>query len=341
VGRTGALTPVASLKPIFVGGVTVSSATLHNEDEVRRKDVRVGDTVVVRRAGDVIPEVVRVVTELRPAHTRPFQMPEECPVCHSRVLREEGKAVTRCSGGLFCPAQRKQAIRHFASRRAMDIDGLGEKLVEQLVDRGLVQTVADLYHLTHEQLAGLERMADKSADNLLAGIERSKDTTLPRFLYALGIPEVGQATAQTLAAHFGSLEAVMNADEESLMGAPDVGPVVARDIATFFREARNRAVVRSLLQAGIRWEEGRRELGGKPLEGKTFVLTGTLAALTREQARERLQALGATVTDSVSRKTDYVVAGASPGSKLDKARALGVEILDERGFLQLIGEAAG
>ena len=336
VGRTGALTPVARLKPVFVGGVTVSSATLHNEDEVRRKDVRIGDTVVVRRAGDVIPEVVRVVSELRPPKARTFEMPKECPVCGSKVIREQGKAAARCSGGLFCPAQRKQAIRHFASRRAMDIEGLGEKLVDQLVDRGLLQTVADLYVLNADQFAELDRMAEKSASNLIEAIEKSKATTLARFLFALGIPEVGQATAQALADHFGELSAVMDADEETLMRVPDVGPVVAQDIATFFREARNREVVERLRQAGAHWEEGRPNGHEQPLAGNTFVITGTLAAMTREEAKERLQALGAKVSDSVSRKTGYLVVGEGPGSKLEKAKALGVEILDEAGLLRLL-----
>jgi DNA ligase (NAD+) len=336
VGRTGALTPVAQLKPVFVGGVTVSSATLHNEDEVRRKDVRVGDTVVVRRAGDVIPEVVRVVKELRPANAAPFQMPDRCPGCGSAVVREQGKAIARCSGGLYCPAQRKEAIRHFASRRAMDIDGLGDRLIEQLVDRGLVETPADLYRLGREQLIGLERMGEKSADNLLRAIAKSKDTTLGRFLFALGIPEVGTATAQTLAQHLGMLETIMDADEESLMRVQDVGPVVAKDIATFFRQPRNREVVRKLIASEVHWEEVR-EAGHKPLEGQAFVLTGTLASMTREEAQERLQALGAKVSESVSRKTRYLVAGENPGSKLAKARELGIEVLDEAGLLRLMG----
>jgi DNA ligase (NAD+) len=337
VGRTGALTPVAQLKLVLVGGVTVSSATLHNEDEVRRKDVHVGDTVVVRRAGDVIPEVVRVVSELRLANAKAFRMPDRCPVCGSAVVREQGKAVARCSGGLICPAQRKEAIRHFASRRAMDIDGLGDKLVEQLVDKGLVQTVADLYALTREQFVGLERMGEKSADNLLKAIARSKDTTLGRFLFALGIPEVGEATAQALARHFGRLEAIMDADEETLRRVPDVGPIVAKQIAMFFREPRNREVVRKLRDSGVRWEEVA-EGGSKPLDGKTIVITGTLASMTRDEAKERLEALGAKVSESVSRKTSLVIAGESPGSKLARARELRIEILDEAGFLRLIGE---
>jgi DNA ligase (NAD+) len=339
VGRTGALTPVAKLDPVFVGGVTVSSATLHNEDELRRKDVRVGDTVVVRRAGDVIPEVLRIVAELRPSATREFSLPEACPVCGSKVIREEGKAVARCSGGLFCPAQRKEAIRHFASRRAMDIEGLGEKLVDQLVERGMVETVADIYGLEHAQVASLERMADKSATNLLQAIEGSKDTTLPRFLFALGIPEVGEATAQTLAHHFHSLEALMDADEEKLQQAPDVGPIVAANMATFFRQQHNRGVIAGLRAAGAHWAEEQAPARARVLEGQSFVLTGALESMTREAAKARLQALGAKVTGSVSKSTRYVVVGADPGSKLDKARELGVEILDEAGFLALLQRA--
>jgi DNA ligase (NAD+) len=318
----------------------VASATLHNEDEVRRKDVHIGDTVVVRRAGDVIPEVVRVVEELRPPDAKPFQMPEQCPVCQSRVIREPGKAVARCSGGLFCPAQRKEQIRHFAARHAMDIEGLGERLVEQLVDRRLVETVADLYALSREQLAGLERMADKSADNLVRAIDKSKRTMLGRFLFALGVPEVGQATAQTLAQHFGSLEALMHADEKRLLQVPDVGPVVARDIATFFRQPRNREVVRKLMEAGVSWEETQPSPRPQPLAGKTFVITGTLASMTREEAKDRLQHLGAKVGESVSRKTTYLVVGESAGSKLEKARTAGTEIIDEAGLLCLLEEAA-
>jgi DNA ligase (NAD+) len=338
VGRTGTLTPVARLEPVFVGGVTVSNVTLHNEDEVRRKDVRIGDTVIVRRAGDVIPEVVGVVKERRPAHARHFHMPRHCPVCGSEVVRVEGEAATRCSGGLYCPAQRKEAIRHFASRRAMDIEGLGEKLVDQLVEAGLVRDVADLYHLTSEQLIGLERMGAKSAENLLAALEKSKDTTLPRFLYALGIREVGEATALTLAYHFGDLDAVAGAGEAELQTVPDVGPVVAQQIAAFFHEHHNREVIRKLRDAGVHWPKLERRAAAQPLAGRTFVLTGTLAGMTREEAKERLQTLGAKVSGSVSTKTDYVVAGEEPGSKLDKAHALGVAVLDERHFLALLAE---
>ncbi|HHH35732.1 MAG TPA: NAD-dependent DNA ligase LigA [Gammaproteobacteria bacterium] len=337
VGRTGALTPVARLEPVFVGGVTVTSATLHNEDEVRRKDVRVGDTVIVRRAGDVIPEVVAVVKERRPRGARPFRMPKKCPVCGSEVVRAEGEAIARCSGGLFCPAQRKEAIRHFASRRAMDIEGLGDKLVDQLVERGLVKDVADLYTLSEDQLAGLERMGRKSAANLVAALERSKTTSLARFLYALGIREVGEATAQTLAAHFGSLEALMDADEEALQAVPDVGPVVAAHIRAFFRQKHNREVIRRLRDLGVRWpEQPPRKAEALPLAGKTFVLTGALESMTRDEAKARLQALGARVSGSVSRRTDCVVAGADPGSKYRKARELGVSIIDEAAFLALL-----
>ncbi len=341
VGRTGALTPVARLAPVTVGGVTVTNATLHNEDEVHRKDVRVGDTVVVRRAGDVIPEVVRVLPERRVRGARVFHIPQRCPVCQSRVERLEGEAVARCSGGLHCPAQRKEAIRHFASRRALDVDGLGEKLIDQLVERGLVASVADLYRLDAVTLADLERMGEKSAANLVAAIGHSRATTLPRFLYGLGIREVGEATAQALAMHFGDLDALMAADETALSGVRDVGPVVARHVATFFGDARNRAVIAALRQAGVRWEAQPAQAGQAPLAGKTFVLTGTLAAMTREEAAGALRALGATVSGSVSQKTHAVVAGAEPGSKLRKAQELGIPILDEREFLALIGRASG
>jgi DNA ligase (NAD+) len=338
VGRTGTLTPVARLEPVFVGGVTVSNVTLHNEDEVRRKDVRIGDTVIVRRAGDVIPEVVSVVKEKRPAHARLFHMPSHCPVCGSEVVRVEGEAAARCSGGLYCPAQRKEAIRHFASRRAMDIEGLGEKLADQLVETGLVRDVADLFQLTPGQLVGLERLGEKSAENLIAALERSKTTTLPRFLYALGIREVGEATALSLAHHFGDLDAVAEAGEAELQTVPDIGPVVAQQIAAFFHEHHNREVIRKLRIAGVNWPKLERRAAVRPLAGKTFVLTGTLSGMTREEAKERLQALGARVSGSVSAKTNYVVAGEEAGSKLDKAHALGVTVLDERQFLALLAE---
>jgi DNA ligase (NAD+) len=337
VGRTGALTPVARLVPVSVGGVTVTNATLHNEDEVRRKDIRIGDYVVVRRAGDVIPEVVRIVPERRPAGVREFVMPGNCPVCNSRVERIEGEAVTRCTAGLFCPAQRKQALLHFAGRRAMDMEGMGEKLVDQLVDAGLVRTPADLFRLDLQTLSGLERMGEKSAANVLDAIEKSRATTLPRFVFALGIRNVGESTARDLARHFGKLDALMQADETALQQAPDVGPVVAQSIAHFFGEPHNREIIGQMRAAGVHWPEAdviRPE--NLPLAGKTFVLTGTLPNLTREQVRERIEARGGKVAGSVSKKTDYVVAGADAGSKLEKARELGVAVLDERGLLELL-----
>ncbi len=343
VGRTGKLTPVAKLEPVFVGGTTVSNATLHNEDETRRKDVRVGDTVIVRRAGDVIPEVAGVVLERRPANAgEPFDLSKllhgKCPVCGSRIVREEGEANWRCSGGLFCPAQRKQALLHFAGRRALDIEGLGDKLVEQLVDDGIVQTPADLYKLGMSVVANLERMGEKSAFNLLDAIGRSKRTTLARFIYALGIRNVGEATAKDLAQHFGSLDNLLAADAESLQQVRDVGPVVAQSIVDFLAEAHNREVIAQLRASGVHWpEHEQRKTAELPLSGKIFVLTGTLAAMSRDEAKEKLEALGAKVSGSVSKKTDYVVAGAEAGSKLDKARELGVAVLDETEFLGRIG----
>jgi DNA ligase (NAD+) len=331
------LTPVARLEPVAVGGVTVTHATLHNADEVRRKEVRVGDTVIVRRAGDVIPEVVKVVLERRPPDTQPFVMPERCPVCGSHVIRPEGEAVTRCVGGLFCSAQRKGAILHFASRRAMDIEGLGDKLVDQLVDKERVHSPADLYTLAVATLAGLERLGQKSATKLVAALERSQSTTLERFLYALGIREVGEATAQVLARHFGSLEALLEADEAQLQQAPDIGPVAAAHIRAFFQEAHNREIIQRLREAGVHWPAVRVAIAAeRPLEGKLLVLTGALAGMTREEAKARLQALGAKVSESVSKKTTYVVAGADPGSKLVKARELGIAVLDEEGLLALL-----
>jgi DNA ligase (NAD+) len=414
VGRTGALTPVARLEPVFVGGVTVSNATLHNIDEVHRKDVRPGDTVYVRRAGDVIPEVVRVLPERRPPDTRPVELPTECPVCGSRVIRMEGEAVARCTGGLYCAAQRKEAIRHFGSRRALDIEGLGEELIEQLVDRDLVRDPADLFALTHEQLSGLERMGDKSAKNLLDALARSRDTTLARFIYALGIREVGEATAQALAEHFRDLDELMAVGIDDLTArggvkgvgpktaqsildflaahpgeardgglaewlaasripgvsprtaeviaerfptldalraataddlenkrrtrVPGVGEKVAEQIVGFFAEPHNRAVIAKLRAAGIRWEASAEKAGqgaGRPLEGKTFVITGTLSR-PREEIKERLAALGAKVTGSVSGKTDYLLAGEEAGSKLDKAHSLGVAVLSEAELEALI-----
>jgi len=429
VGRTGAVTPVARLKPVFVGGVTVTNATLHNEDEVRRKDVRIGDTVIVRRAGDVIPEVVSVVPDRRPAGAREFVMPQVCPVCGSKVVRLPGEAISRCSGGLYCPAQRKQALLHFASRRAMDIQGLGEKLVDQLVDNRLVETPADLYRLDVSTVARLERMAELSASNLVKAIEAGKRTTLARFIYALGIPDVGEATAKELARFFGDLDPLMDAEELTLRYVPDIGPEVAQSILQFFSEPHNRKVIAQLRAAGVRWE---RETGGpkkttlaefiahleipgigpstaerlavssggierlmeadaqalreafdlapnaaqslveyfrnsknrkwvkqilnlgltfseiagrvekpSPVRGKTFVLTGTLPGLTRDEAKEKIEALGGKVAGSVSKKTDYVIAGAEAGSKLDKARDLGVRVLDEEDLMKLLSEAAG
>ena len=336
LGRTGALTPVARLEPVRIGGVTVTNATLHNVALVEKLDLRPGDTVIVRRAGDVIPQVMGVVESRRPQHAESFRAPEACPVCGSQVVRPEGEVVARCSGGLYCPAQRKQAIRHFASRRAMDIDGLGEKLIDQLVDRGLVHSPADLYGLSEEQLAGLDRMAERSAAKLAGAIAKSRETTLARFLYALGIPEVGEATAQQLAAAFGDLEPVMQADEERLQQVPDIGPIVAGHIAGFFREQHNRDVIQRLLDHGVRWQAVAVSIVSRALAGKTFVLTGALASMTRDEARERLQTLGAKVAGSVSRKTDYVVAGEEAGSKLEKARELGVEVLSEEAFLELL-----
>jgi DNA ligase (NAD+) len=339
VGRTGALTPVARLKPVFVGGTTVTNATLHNEDEIRRKDVWRRDTVVVRRAGDVIPEVARVASPGPREAADRFEMPAACPICGSTVVKEEEGAVARCSGGLVCPAQRKAALLHFAGRRAMNIEGLGDKLVEQLVEAGIVRTPADLYKLGVAKLAALERMAQKSAANVWAGIEKSKDTTLPRFVYALGIRNVGEVTAKDLARHFGTLDALMDASVEQLQEAPDVGPVVAASIAAFFREAHNREGVEQLRAAGVRWEEGPppppAERG--PFTGKIVVVTGTLSAMTREEAKARIEAAGGKVTGSVSKKTDYVVAGEEAGTKLDKAKELGVPVLDESAFLELLG----
>ena len=335
VGRTGALTPVARLEPVFVGGVTVTNATLHNEDEIKRKDVRVGDTVIVRRAGDVIPEVLKVVLERRPDKTEAFKLPSKCPICDSDVEREEGEAVFRCSGGLYCSAQQIQAIIHFASRRAMNIDGLGDKLIEQLVEKGLIKNVADLYGLTHGQLAELERMAEKSASNIIEALKKSKETTLDRFIYALGIREVGDATARTLANHFGNLSAIRSATQEALEGVADIGPIMAKHIVTFFLQNHNQEVINDLLTAGVHWQDVEIKTE-QPLQGKTFVITGTLESMKRDEAKQRLLELGAKVSGSVSKKTDYVIAGNEPGSKAEKARQLGVEILDEAGFLSLI-----
>lgn len=336
VGRTGTLTPVARLEPVQVGGVTVTNATLHNQDEIDRKDVRIGDTVVVRRAGDVIPEVVRVVPENRPVDALAFTLPAHCPVCGTPVARAEGEAAVRCTAGFTCPAQRKQAIEHFASRRALDIEGLGTKLIDQLVEAGRVETVADLYSLDHETVAGLERMADKSARNLLEALERSKDVSLARFIYALGIRDVGEATAQTLALHFGGVEALRTASEEALIEVPDVGPIVASHIAGFFAVEVNRELVEQLTSV-LRIQAPEKPPEPEPGEasafsGKTVVLTGTLTSMSRADAKQRLEALGAKVTGSVSKKTDLVVAGEEAGSKLTKAQSLGIEVWDEETF---------
>ena len=343
VGRTGALTPVARLEPVFVGGVTVTNATLHNADEVQRKDIRIGDTVIVRRAGDVIPEVVKSLPELRPDAAPVFVMPLRCPVCDSDVETVEGEIIARCSGGLYCPAQHKEAIKHFASRKAIDIDGLGDKLVDQLLEKGLISTVVDLYRLEFEPLAALDRLGEKSARNLLAALDQSRHTTLPRFLYALGIREVGEVTARTLAEHFRDLEPLMAADVETLQTVPDVGPTVAQHVHTFFRQPHNRAVIQGLLAAGLHWEPmpERPPVSVLPLAGKTFVITGTLPGLTREEAKARVLALGGKAAGSVSKKTDYVVAGADPGTKLIKARELGIPILDEAEFLELCANPPG
>lgn len=336
VGRTGALTPVARLQPVFVGGVTVSNATLHNEDEVRRKDVRIGDTVIIRRAGDVIPEVVQVVKDKRPANATEFVMPKHCPVCGAEVERVEGEAVARCSGGLFCGAQRKEAIKHFASRKALDIDGLGDKLVEQLVDAELIKDPADLFYLNKEQFSALERMGEKSAENLVNALEQAKNTRFARFLYALGIREVGEATARSLALHFVELDKLTAAKEDELIEIEDVGPVVAHHIYTFFQQTHNLDVIQRLLDAGVNWPEEKPVYADSALAGKTIVLTGTLENLSRSEAKEKLLALGAKVAGSVSAKTDFVVAGRDAGSKLNKAQSLGIDVVDEATLIQWI-----
>ncbi|NOL50184.1 NAD-dependent DNA ligase LigA [Pelistega europaea] len=339
VGRTGALTPVARLKPVFVGGVTITNATLHNEDEIRRKDVWIGDTVIVRRAGDVIPEVVRAIPELRPANARPFVMVDRCPVCHSTVERLPDEAVTRCTGGLFCEAQRKQSIMHAVSRKALNVDGLGEKLVIQLVDVGLVHSIADVYKLTVEKLIGLDRMGRKSAENLVSAINVSKQTTLARLIYSLGIRHVGEATARDLAGHFGTLDALSQASMENLLAVNDVGPVVAESIVRFFAEAHNQEVIHALLAAGVEVEENVKTEASQndAVSGKTFVLTGTLPNWKRDEAAQYIMAAGGKVSGSVSKKTDYVVAGAEAGSKLDKAQSLGVAVIDEEQLRGMLG----
>jgi len=337
VGRTGKLTPVAKLAPVFVGGVTVTNATLHNEDEARRKDVRVGDTVIVRRAGDVIPEVVGVLPDKRVEGALQFTMPRKCPVCGSDAVREEGEADYRCTGGLFCGAQRKEAILHYAHRRAVEVEGLGDKLVEQLVDANIIRTLPDLYKLGLTALAGLERMAEKSANNLLEALEKSKQTTLPRFLFGLGIRHVGEATAKELARHFGKLDAVMDATEEQLLEVSDIGPIVAQSIRTFFEQPHNREVVEQLRACGVTWEEGEPAARApRPLSGKTFVITGTLPTLSRDEAKDKVEAAGGKVAGSVSKKTDYVVAGEEAGSKLAKALTLGVPVIDEAALLAML-----
>ncbi len=337
VGRTGALTPVARLEPVFVGGVTVTNATLHNLDEIRRKDVRPGDYVVVRRAGDVIPEVVRSIPERRPAGTEEWTMPDQCPDCGSSVEQVEGEAVIRCTGGLVCPAQRRRALEHFASRQAMDIDGLGSKLIAQLVDQDLVHSPADLYRLDRDTLAGLERMAEKSADNLLESLENSKSVSLGQLLFALGIREVGQVTANQLARHFGTLDNLAVADLEALEAVPDVGPVMAAHVRAFFDEPHNREVIEQLLAVGVHYQPEEMPSGDNlPLTGNTYVLTGALESMTRSQAKAELEARGAKVTSSVSKNTTALIAGSDPGSKLAKAESLGIEVLDENGLKELL-----
>ncbi|MBL1266996.1 MAG: NAD-dependent DNA ligase LigA [Halomonas sp.] len=338
VGRTGAITPVARLKPVTVAGVTVSNATLHNADEIKRLDVMIGDTVSIRRAGDVIPQVVSVHTELRPADAREIIFPEHCPVCGSDIERIEGEAVARCSGGLYCAAQRKEALKHFASRKALDIDGLGEKLIVQLVDLDWVESPAALFHLTVEQLQSLPRMGEKSATNLVNALETAKSTTLARFIYALGIREVGEATAANLANHFGTLDAIQAAELEALEAVNDVGPIVAAHVHTFFRQPHNQETIAALIEAGITWQEAEVTQGPTPLEGQTWVLTGSLESMTRDEGKVRLQALGAKVAGSVSKKTTCLVAGEAAGSKLTKAEQMGVEVVDEATFIERLAE---
>jgi DNA ligase (NAD+) len=340
VGRTGALTPTAKLQPVFVGGATVSNATLHNMDEIERKDVRIGDWVVIRRAGDVIPEVVKVVKDRRPADTRAVRLPERCPVCDSDVIRLPGEAMARCTGALICPAQRKEAIKHFASRRAMDIEGLGDKLVDQLVDCKLVNRLDDIYRLKAEQLIALERMGEKSARKLVDELEKSKRALLANFIYALGIRDVGEATAQALALHFGRLENIMDADAEKLQEVPDVGPVVAEHVAAFYKQAHNREVIAALRALGVHWPDTgpAHTRANQALAGRTYVLTGSLDRFTRDEAKRRLQAAGAKVSGSVSKKITAVIAGKDAGSKYSQAEALGVPIMNEDDLLELLDE---
>jgi DNA ligase (NAD+) len=337
VGRSGAVTPVARLEPVLVGGVTVSNATLHNFDELRRKDVRARDTVTVRRAGDVIPEVAQVLIDRRPANATAESLPSECPVCGSDVIRPEGEAIARCTGGLFCSAQRKEALKHFASRRALDIEGLGSKLIDQLVDQGLVETPDDLYGLTESALKKLDRMGPKSAENLIERLRQSKETTFARFLYGLGIRGVGEATALNLATHFRGLKELTKASEEELESVPDVGPVVAAHLSAFFRQAHNKAVIDDLVDRGIHWPAGVSTATDRQIfKGMTVVLTGSLEKMTREEAKSRIQALGGKVAGSVSRKTDLVVYGANAGSKLEKAQELELRTVDEAGFVAML-----
>ncbi|WP_420590450.1 NAD-dependent DNA ligase LigA [Bacterioplanoides sp.] len=340
VGRTGAITPVARLNPVKVAGVIVSNATLHNADEIARLGVKVGDTVIIRRAGDVIPQVVSVVQDRRPENAEDIVFPETCPVCDSEIERVEGEAVARCTGGLVCSAQRKEAIKHFVSRKALDVEGLGDKLIDQLVDQDLIHSVDDLFHLTLEQLSGLERMAEKSAQNVLDALENSKKTTLGRFLYALGIREVGTVTANNLAAHFGFLQRIMDADKDTLINVNDVGEIVASHIVNFFAQQRNRDIVEQLQLSGVSWEEKEPVAAADdaPLSGKVAVITGTLASMGRDQAKDYLEQLGAKVTGSVSKKTDFLVAGEKAGSKLTKAQSLDVEVLDDDAFMALLAE---
>ncbi len=338
VGRTGKITPVARLEPVTVAGVTVSNATLHNQDEIDRKDVRIGDMVIVRRAGDVIPEVVSAIKSERKKGARKYKMPTSCPDCGSAIIKPEDEAHARCSGGLYCSAQRVEAIKHFASRRAMDIEGLGDKLVEQLDETGLIQDVSDLFGLTQIQLSELDRMGEKSANNILLALEKTKSTTLDRFVFALGIRQVGEATASALAGHFGTLDKIMAADQDDLIAVPDVGPVVAENIKQFFRDKHNKYVVRKLIKAGIHWPVNSVKITNQKLRDKTFVLTGTLASMSRENAKSRLKACGAKVSSSVSKKTDYVVAGENPGTKVSKAEALGVKIINEKTLEKMLVE---
>jgi DNA ligase (NAD+) len=338
VGRTGALTPVARLKPVHVAGVTVSNATLHNMDEIARLGVKIGDTVIVRRAGDVIPQIVAVVEERRPDDARDIVMPPACPVCESHIERVEGEAVTRCTGGLVCSAQRKEAIKHFASRKALDVEGLGDKLIDQMVAASLIDSLDDVFHLTLDDIAGLERMAEKSAQNVLNALEKSKATTLGRFIYSLGIREVGTVTAQNLANHFGYLERIMNASVDVLLDVPDVGNIVAQHLVNFFAEEHNRTVIEQLQKSGVHWDESEpvNAADDAPLAGKTAVITGTLSDMSRDDAKLALEALGVKVTGSVSAKTDFLVAGDKAGSKLTKAQNLGVRVFDEEAFKVLL-----